>query len=714
VIGLRRQLRRLAPDILHYHLFASAMATRPKVHMVAGPLYLESPIIRAMERFLVRLDTVTIGGSEFTARLYRGLGRTLDRTPVIPYGVDTNRFQPMEPSVREGVRADLGIERSDFTVIMVAFVYAPKRAVHAGRGIKGHDVLLEAWRSFHADHPNSRLLLVGGGFDEGGERHRRNLVTRFRLDQGETGVTWIGTTTDVRRYYAAADVSVAPSLSENHGSALEAGAMGVPSIVSDVGALPEAVDSEESWLVPPGDVGGIVAALTHAYEQFTRGQLAARGSRARARVVRLFDSARAARKVADTIEQAADSDDSRSDSRVISLFTEGRFGRDATGRWAAIDRAAGYRNLVRYTFDCQRVRLVVRADHTPGTAQFTVPTGVNVAPLPYYIGGRKLLCVLPRLIIAVLREVVRADALIVRVPGFIGSLAALMARLLRRQYAVEVVGDLSDVVAAGTLGRGTQCFTRLAGAQMRWVVRGASASQFVTRTSLQQRYPPKPGSPTVSVSNVHLDSDSFVVHPRQWQPPPFHVMTIGSQDQHYKGHDVLLRALRQLCDDGIPVNGVVVGGGTMHREIVKLADELGIADRVTFTGIVHDRRRIIELLDSASLFALPSRTEGLPRALVEAMARGLPAVGSRVGGIPELIDRPWLVPVDDERALAEAIGELLHDKTAWEEQSKRNLDRAKQYELSKLEGRFHNWVSNLPRARRGNSCDHGQGLDRRV
>jgi hypothetical protein len=71
LIGLRRQLRDIQPDVLFYHLYASALASRlssvglsiPRVHMVPGPLFLESRLIRAAERVLMRLDDVTIGGS---------------------------------------------------------------------------------------------------------------------------------------------------------------------------------------------------------------------------------------------------------------------------------------------------------------------------------------------------------------------------------------------------------------------------------------------------------------------------------------------------------------------------------------------------------------------------------------------------------------------------------------------------------------------------
>ncbi|BCB83833.1 glycosyltransferase family 4 protein [Phytohabitans suffuscus] len=313
LLGLRRQLRDLRPDVVHYHLYASALAARLstagmklcRAHMVAGPLPLESPLIRVAERALVRLDTVTICGSHHTAHLYRRLGRPRSRTPSVPYGVDVESFTPFSPRLRAAVRADLALDEGTFLAIMVAYVYAPKRLAHRSRGIKGHTVLLDAWREFHARNPRSHLLLVGSGFDPASERYRRELVQRYGLDE-DPAVSWLPSVPDVRPYYAAADVSVSPSLSENHGSALEASAMGVPCIVSDAGGLPETIDVTTGWLVPAGDAEMLTIALDAAYAEFRGGRLPARRDRARERMVHHFDRRHAAAAVADIVERAAE------------------------------------------------------------------------------------------------------------------------------------------------------------------------------------------------------------------------------------------------------------------------------------------------------------------------------------------------------------------------------------------------------------------------
>jgi len=701
---LRRQLVALAPDVIFYHLYASALAARfagvglaPRVHMVAGPLYLESARLRTVERLLAGLDTVTICGSEFTARAYRRLGRLPRDTPVIAYGVDADHFRPRDPGP---ARAGLGIDPSAFVVVMVAFVYAPKKEVYRGRGIKGHSVLLDAWPAFHTAHPESRLMIVGGGIDHDGERYRTAMMHRHGLPRRSSGITWITTVDDVRPYYAAADLSVSPSLSENHGAALEAGAMGVPSIVSDAGALPETVAPGTGWIVPAGDAEALTAALESAHAQHVLGTLRDMSRATRRSIANHFDVTRCSSAVADVIERAgspgpatASTVPGRGTARAgYSVFCEARFGRGDHGDWAGTDAVS---NWERYG---DGVRVVARADTRPGTGEERLPNGVVVVGLPHYVGVRQLLHRVVPLVVSIFRAVREADAIILRLPGVIGSIAALACRVMRRPYAAEVVGDPQEVLATGVLGTVGRRVGATAAAYTRWAVRRADTVLYATKQRLQDRYPPGRGSTATAMANVVLGSGDYSAGPRRWTPGRARIIAVGSQEQHYKGHDVLLRAIRRLVDSGIDVDAVIVGGGRMHHEIQGLATSLRLTERVTLTGAINDRDRLVGLLEGASVFAMPSRTEGLPRALIEGMARALPAVGTAVGGIPELLEPRWVVPPDDDGALAGALADLLTDPDVWEAESRRNVEVAGEYHLDILGRRFATWLDGVPLA----------------
>src|SRR6202161_2282263 len=111
-----------------------------------------------------------------------------------------------------------------------------------------------------------------------------------------------------------------------------------------------------------------------------------------------------------------------------------------------------------------------------------------------------------------------------------------------------------------------------------------------------------------------------------------------------------------------------------------LARELSIERSVHFLGQLGFGLPVCDFLDSVDLFVMPSRAEGLPRALVEAMARGCPCIGSSVGGIPELLAPEDLVPRNDPEALAQKIMEVTSDPARMKEMSQRNLARTKQFD----------------------------------
>jgi glycosyltransferase involved in cell wall biosynthesis len=125
------------------------------------------------------------------------------------------------------------------------------------------------------------------------------------------------------------------------------------------------------------------------------------------------------------------------------------------------------------------------------------------------------------------------------------------------------------------------------------------------------------------------------------------------------------RTLLQACA-GLDVSVVLVGtdleqGGAYRDLLEREADELGMRERVLFTGYRADAA---SLLRAFGVFALPSTTEGLPLVLLEAMAAGVPVVATPVGGVPELVrdgETGLLVPPGDAEALAAAIQRLLDE-----------------------------------------------------
>ncbi|WP_404371445.1 glycosyltransferase [Kytococcus sedentarius] len=692
LVALRRQLAAWQPDVLVYHLYASALAGRMatwgtgtrRVHMVPGPLYLDSPLIARIEGFMQALDHHLVAGSDYTLRRYEGLTgvSSLNRS-VIPYGVDTSRFIPTTPEARRGARDRLGIPEDDFVAVIVAYVYEPKTMAGYRTGIKGHDTLIEAWDRFSADKEGVHLVIVGGGFDEPGEQYRQQLMAQYP----GRGIVWAGKVDDVAGWYAAADVSVSPSLSENHGAAVEASALGLPSIVSDAGGLPETVSGESGWVFPRGEAVALASRLEDAHAAHSSGRLPAMGRSARQRMEEEFDSSRAAASLTKVVETQGPAR-----RPVVTLFTEARFVVGMAGI-LSVDGANGDSQWSRYSSLDTELNVAGRSTaRDRGQSGGEPVTAARVIALPSYEGISGLLHTVPSLVRAIDDAVRRSDAVVCRVPGPIGTMAAASARLRGIPYATEMVGDPLDVLQSGAVGRVGELLARGSAMITRWVVRGASAARYVTRETLQRTYPPQPDAGAWAIPNVRIPAETMRLEPRRAPHDIAVLIAVGSQETTYKGHDVAIRALATLRAWDVPARLVLVGGGRHHEELRVHAARCGVSDLVDFKGPLS-RDAVWEELRRSDILVHPSRTEGLPRVVLEAMAQGLPVVATRVGGIPELLPDTCLVERDDDQEMAATVAGILGDKEMYSMLSQGSLTMVAGYTQNVVDAAFGGWVN---------------------
>ena len=151
-----------------------------------------------------------------------------------------------------------------------------------------------------------------------------------------------------------------------------------------------------------------------------------------------------------------------------------------------------------------------------------------------------------------------------------------------------------------------------------------------------------------------------------WFGCPPEALIVGSVGwlTDVKGHEYLIEAVAKLKPDFPSLHLVIIGSGDRHDALLQQSELAGLRDAVHLLGHRDDIEACLAGMD---LFVLPSLNEGMGRALVEAMAAGLPVIASRVGGIPAVISHErtgLLVPPGDASALAEALRRLL-DRPEW-------------------------------------------------
>jgi len=159
------------------------------------------------------------------------------------------------------------------------------------------------------------------------------------------------------------------------------------------------------------------------------------------------------------------------------------------------------------------------------------------------------------------------------------------------------------------------------------------------------------------------------------------IISCFSQARHEKGLEYLVRAMRIVVQEWPNVHLVLVGGGPLTKDLIALAEGLGIASNISFCGVRNDVEKILQ---SSVFTVLPSISEGISLALLEAQAVGKPSVASCVGGIPEVIIdgvNGLLVPPKDATALADKILLLLSDRKLLDAMKVKCLAKAGEFDV---------------------------------
>ncbi|MDW8322187.1 MAG: glycosyltransferase [Armatimonadota bacterium] len=340
--------------------------------------------------------------------------------------------------------------------------------------------------------------------------------------------------------------------------------------------------------------------------------------------------------------------------------------RDEQGRYYTSNGLGRYLQVLDERFPQVQVHLLAPTTREPlAHLRFPLPERVQVYELPYFetfIGAVKVRQPLRRR----LREFVKerpADIVWLRYPGAYAPVLWRECTRRRIPCFFEIVGEPVMLLRRSPTRNPVSKWLSVMVAsvhqwELRRIVRVCPA--FANSMAIA-----KPFAPIVKriIHPSTLADEDFCLRKDTCVVEPLKVLFVGAL-RHEKSLDTLIEAVASLQAKGMCVHLHVVGDGELRTDWEGLANRMLQPDTYRFYGFQTDPRVLHAYYCQADVFVLPSVSEGLPRVVVEAMARSVPVVATSVGGIPDIIrhgETGLLVPPRDVRALAQAIERIIRE-----------------------------------------------------
>jgi glycosyltransferase involved in cell wall biosynthesis len=215
-------------------------------------------------------------------------------------------------------------------------------------------------------------------------------------------------------------------------------------------------------------------------------------------------------------------------------------------------------------------------------------------------------------------------------------------------------------------------------------IKNANYVHYVTNSELQKRYPAKGRTIGASYVNINTNISEHQIAKRMklyhGKPEKISLGIIGYLNE-VKGIDTAIKAVSKL--DG-RFNLRILGGGdaSQYRDLAK---EYDVVDRVLFEGTLQPGEQVLQWLDNIDIYLQPSRTEGLPRATIEAMSRGCPVISSNAMGLVELVEEEWRHNSSDWITLSKLVDKLANDPVKIRENAERSFNIAQRYDRTFLD-----------------------------
>lgn len=279
------------------------------------------------------------------------------------------------------------------------------------------------------------------------------------------------------------------------------------------------------------------------------------------------------------------------------------------------------------------------------------------------------------------------EKIIVRLPSTIGNYVAIEAIKQKKEFAVELVGDPWDALInlKSIIGK---MYAPIMYMKTKYIVKRAKQVLYVTDNYLQKRYINN-GLNNTNASNVNIHFIDEKINKKRNDTNIINIGLIGYLST-YKGIDTAIKSLYLLNKNEEFVFKLNILGTGKKEKYIKLAKKYQMSKNLSIQTLPTGPP-VYEWLDNMDIYIQPSKTEGLPRGLIEAMSRGLPAVGTNVGGIPELLNSKFIIKKGDSKGLAKVINELILNDRLYHECSVENIKKAFEYDYKIINSKRFNF-----------------------
>ena len=270
------------------------------------------------------------------------------------------------------------------------------------------------------------------------------------------------------------------------------------------------------------------------------------------------------------------------------------------------------------------------------------------------------------------RAVKNADAVHAPIPGDVGTVGLLIALIQRKPLFVRHCGNwMVQRTAAERFWK--------------WIMEASAGGRNVMFATGGSATAPSAKNPKVRwvFSTSLRQAELGRTVPRELPRDGQIRMIIACRQESKKGTDVVVKSLSEISKRFPNVMLDVIGGGSQLNKLKLLAESLGVSDKVTFHGHIA-QTKVIDLLNRAHLFCFPTTaSEGFPKAVLEALASGLPVVTTRVSVLPVLVGNGCGQLLDDATAesLANAVKKICSDPEKYRAMSLKALETARGYSL---------------------------------